>query len=161
MTHVSSDVVTFEADGSLYAILVSRVQEILDLRPIAPMPNAPAHLLGIIDLRGENVPVVDLRNLLGLPPSPDTPQTRILVVWMVSGQDRAIIGIRTDRVIEVTCLDDPELRPMTEAGLLQWTGGAVVGIGRRKGQVVSVLNLDKLFAAVPVVPVQPQMDAAK
>lgn len=146
----AADVVTFEADQGLYAIPVNRVQEILDLRPIAAMPNAPAYLLGIIDLRGANIPVVDLRHLLGRAPAIDAPQTRILVVWVTHGERRAIIGVRTDRVIEVTQLDEPELKPMAEAELLGWHGGAIAGIGRRKGAVVSVLDLDNLFRSVPL-----------
>jgi purine-binding chemotaxis protein CheW len=142
------DVVTFNADRSLYAVPVARVQEILDLRPVAAMPNAPAHLVGIIDLRGANIPVVDLRCLLGRPPGEDTAQSRILVVWVAHGAGRVIIGIKTDRVIEVTSLDDPQLRPMEEAELLRWSGSAIAGIGRRKGEVVSVLDLDRLFDRV-------------
>jgi purine-binding chemotaxis protein CheW len=141
----SVDVVTFNADMSLYAVPVSRVQEILDLRPVAAMPNAPAHLIGIIDLRGANIPVVDLRCLLGRPPGEDTAQSRILVVWVSYGLGRVILGIKTDRVIEVTSLDDPQLRPLEEAELLRWSGSAIAGIGRRKGEVVSVLDLDRLF----------------
>ncbi|MEY4982340.1 MAG: hypothetical protein RIR62_606 [Pseudomonadota bacterium] len=147
--HNSNDVVTFNADAALYAVPVSRVQEILDLRPVARMPNAPAHLLGIIDLRGANIPVVDLRQLLGLPEGADTPQSRILVVGIVHRGARTTIGIKTDRVIEVTLLDDPDLRPLEEeADLLRWTGSPIAGIGRCKGEVVSVLDLDRLFARV-------------
>ncbi len=142
------DVVTFNADRSLYAVPVGRVQEILDLRPVAAMPNAPAHLVGIIDLRGANIPVVDLRCLLGRPPGEDTAQSRILVVWLAYGGGRIIIGIKTDRVIEVTALDQPDLRPLEEADLLRWSGSAIAGIGRRKGEVVSVLDLDRLFDRV-------------
>jgi purine-binding chemotaxis protein CheW len=142
------DVVTFNADRSLYAVPVARVQEILDLRPVAAMPNAPAHLVGIIDLRGANIPVVDLRCLLGRPQGEDTAQSRILVVWVAHGAGRVIIGIKTDRVIEVTALDDPQLRPLEEAELLRWSGSAIAGIGRRKGEVVSVLDLDRLFDRV-------------
>jgi purine-binding chemotaxis protein CheW len=144
----SVDVVTFNADHGLYAVPVSRVQEILDLRPVAAMPNAPAHLLGIIDLRGANIPVVDLRCLLGRPAAEDTAQSRILVVQVVHGEGRAVIGVKTDRVIEVTLLDEPELRPLHEAELLRWSGSAIAGIGRCKGEVVSVLDLDRLFARV-------------
>lgn len=146
----AADVVTFEADQGLYAIPVNRVQEILDLRPIAAMPNAPAYLLGIIDLRGANIPVVDLRHLLGRGPADDAPQTRILVVWVNHAEQRAVIGVRTDRVIEVTQLDDPDLKPLAEAGLLHWNGSAIAGIGRRKGAVISVLDLDNLFRSVPL-----------
>jgi purine-binding chemotaxis protein CheW len=146
----AADFVTFVADQGLYAIPVNRVQEILDMRPIAAMPNAPAYLLGIIDLRGANIPVVDLRHLLGRAPAIDAPQTRILVVWISHGSSRAIIGVRTDRVIEVTQLDEAALKPLAEADLLGWSGGAIAGIGRRKGEVVSVLDLDNLFTAVPL-----------
>ena len=73
------------------------------------MPNAPAHLLGIIDLRGANIPVVDLRCLLGRGAAGDTGQTRILVVWVAHGAGRAIIGIKTDRVIEVVSEHQPKL----------------------------------------------------
>lgn len=142
------DVVTFIADAGLYAVEVSRVQEILDLRPVAVMPNAPEHLLGIIDLRGENIPVVDLRRLLGRPAGEDTGQTRILVVWVAHAGGRAIIGVKTDRVIEVTQLDDGHVRPLAEAELLRWSGSAIAGIGRLKGDVVSVLDLDRLFERV-------------
>ena len=75
----------------------------------------------------------------------DTGQTRILVVWVAHGAGRAIIGIKTDRVIEVTLLDEAELKPLDEAELLRWSGSAIAGIGRRKGDVVSVLDLDRLF----------------
>ncbi len=146
----SPDVVTFVADGALYAVPVSRVQEILDLQPVAAMPNAPAHLLGITDLRGENIPVVDLRILLGRPAGEDTPQTRILVVWIESRGQKAIIGVRTDRVIEVTQLDDDAMRPVAEAELLRWSGQAIAGIGRCKGAVVSVVDLDNLFKSLPL-----------
>jgi purine-binding chemotaxis protein CheW len=160
MTH-SAEVVTFIADQALYAVPVSRVQEILDLRPVAAMPNAPAHLLGIIDLRGANIPVVDLRCLLGRGAAGDTGQTRILVVWVAHGAGRAIIGIKTDRVIEVTLLDEAELKPLDEAELLRWSGSAIAGIGRRKGDVVSVLDLDRLFDHVALSgPDQALLDVA-
>ncbi len=142
------DVVTFDADGALYAVPVGRVQEILDLRPTAAMPNAPGYLLGIIDLRGANIPVVDLRRLLGRPDTEDTHQSRILVVAIRQGSNEAVIGVKTDRVIEVTLLDNGEMKPLDEADMLRWAGSPLMGIGRCKGQVVSVLDLDRLFARV-------------
>lgn len=151
----AGDVVTFIADSALYAAPVSRVQEILDLRPVAVMPNAPGHLLGIIDLRGANIPVVDLRRLLGRAAGEDTGQTRILVVSVAYRGGRVVIGVKTDRVIEVTQLDDARISPLAEADLLRWSGSAIAGIGRLKGEVVSVLDLDRLFERVdlPDLPV--------
>lgn len=144
----SVDYLTFSADGALYAVPVNRVQEILDLQPVAPMPNAPAHFMGITDLRGQNIPIVDLRRLLGLFDGESTPQTRFVVVQITSqAKANFIIGLRTDRVIEVTRLDDDTLGAIDDGGLLGWSGRAVAGIGRRNGQVISVLDLDRLFGS--------------
>lgn len=143
---IASGVVTFTVDRGLFGVPVERVQEILDIRPISPMPSAPAYLMGVIDLRGDNIPVVDLRTLLKLPALEDTPQTRILVTLIDHGGRKLVIGLRTDKVIEVCQVDDGELRPMSEADLLQWHGASIEGIGRRNGEVVSVLDLDNLFA---------------
>lgn len=147
----NATVVTFVADEALYAVPVDRVQEILDLRPVAPLPSTPAYLLGVIDLRGANVPVVDLRRLLGRPDTADTAQSRILVVQVAHESAQIVLGIKTDRVIEVTALDEPELKPLAEAELLRWTGSAVAGIARCRGAVVSVLDLDRLFARPDIV----------
>ena len=147
----NATVVTFVADEALYAVPVGRVQEILDLRPVAPLPGTPSHLLGVIDLRGANVPVVDLRRLLGRPDTEDTAQSRILVVQVAQEGAQIVLGIKTDRVIEVTALDEPELKPLAEAELLRWTGSAVAGIARCRGAVVSVLDLDRLFARPDIV----------
>ena len=153
----AANVVTFVAGEALYAVPVARVQEILDLRMVAPMTNAPAYLLGMIDLRGANVPVVDLRVILGLPARADCGQTRILVLWIDHDGARAVVGLKTDRVIEVTCLDDGDVRPLAEADLLRWSGSAIAGIGRRHGDLVSVLDLDRLFPSLPegTSPAQP------
>ena len=147
----NATVVTFVADEALYAVPVGRVQEILDLRPVAPLPGTPSHLLGVIDLRGANVPVVDLRRLLGRPDTEDTAQSRILVVQVAHEGAQIVLGIKTDRVIEVTALDEPDLKPLAEAELLRWTGSAVAGIARCRGAVVSVLDLDRLFARPDIV----------
>lgn len=140
------DVVTFTVEAAIYAVPVSRVQEVLDAQPTAPMPNAPPHLLGMIDLRGTTVPVVDLRRILGRPWADDTPQTRLLIVWIGTGDRRALVGLRSDSVIEVTQLDEGKITPMDAGDFLQWHDRSVMGFGRCEGEVVSVLDLDNLFS---------------
>ncbi|ACM02844.1 chemotaxis protein CheW [Cereibacter sphaeroides] len=138
-------VVTFMAGEALYALPVERVQEILDLRPVAPLPNAPAHLLGLCDVRGAGVPVVDLRSLLGLPPTEDTGHSRILVTWVASAGARHVVGLKTERVIEVTALDEGRMQRMSSADMLNWTDTAVMGIGKRNGAFVTLLDIDRLM----------------
>lgn len=143
------DIVTFTVDRATYGVAVGHVREILDMQAVSPVPQAPAYLMGVTDLRGENIPVIDLRTLLGLPAAEDTPNTRILVTLFSKGEGEAVIGIRTDRVIEVTRLDNDEIRPITESEVMQWRNCAIAGIGRRNGDIVSVIDLNKLFHAVP------------
>lgn len=183
-------VVTFGIGSALFALPVAPVVEILDAREIAPLPRAPAHLLGLIDRRGASVPVVDLRRLLGQPDRDDTPDTRIVVLSLAApgretggeegaGENRAgedgaretdvsngaagaatagadpapagaaaghHVGLRVDRVTEVTVLDEAGSAPLAEADLLRWNERMVSGIGRRNGAFVTVLDVGGLFA---------------
>lgn len=145
----NNQVVTFETDGALYAVPVDRVQEILDMRETAIMPNAPDHLLGIIDLRGENIPVVDLRCILGLDIAANTPFTRIIVCRISQSSSEIVVGLRTDRVIEVTSLDDGTVKPLEKMEIVSWRAASIVGIGRHEGRIVSVLDVDMLFPPIP------------
>ena len=135
--------VTLGVAEELFAAPVEQVQEILDMRPIARLPQAPASLLGMIDVRGQGVPVVDLRLTLGLPEAADTQNTRIIVLALDGGLR---LGLRADRVFEVTILDADDLDPPPAVGG-NWSGRCIAGIGRRNGRFVTVLDLDRLLGA--------------
>lgn len=137
--------VTLGVAGETFATPVERVQEILESRPIARLPHAPAHLLGMIDVRGQGVPVVDLRVKLGLSPIADSDNTRIIVMRVDIAGTQVVLGLKTDRVFEVTVLDETALQPPPEIGG-RWRSDCIAGIGRRNGAFVTVLNLDSLFA---------------
>lgn len=137
--------VTLGVAGEIFAAPVEMVQEILDMRPVARLPQAPANLLGMTDVRGEGIPVLDLRLILGLPQAEDTENTRIIVLRITTGGRRLTVGLRTDRVFEVTVLDAEALDP-PPAISGDWQGQAVAGIGRRNGAFVTVLDLDRLLA---------------
>ncbi|SFD72481.1 chemotaxis protein CheW [Roseivivax sediminis] len=154
--------VTFGLDNTLFALPVAAVVEILDTREIASLPRAPGHLLGLIDRRGASVPVVDLRRLMGRGDRTDTPETRI-VVLALPGDAGHSVGLRVDRVIEVTALDDAGSAPLAEADLLRWREHMIAGIGRRNGSFVTVLDVAGLFAAelsdLPANAARPAEDA--
>ena len=138
--------VTLGVAEEIFAAPVEKVQEILDMRPIARLPQAPANLLGMIDVRGQGVPVLDLRLTLGMPLREDTENTRIVVLSIDGPEGERRLGLRTDRVFEVTVLDADELDPApTISGT--WIGHCIAGIGRRKGQFVTVLDLDTLLGS--------------
>src|SRR5690606_16222049 len=136
--------VTLGVADELFAAPVTRVQEILDMRPIARLPRAPENLLGMIDVRGEGVPVLDLRQTLGIEPAEDTENTRIVVLSVTSPQGDLTVGLRADRVFEVTVLDSETLDPAPTISA-SWSGHCIGGIGRRNGRFVTVLDLDRLL----------------
>lgn len=139
--------VTLGVAEELFAAPVGKVQEILDMRPIARLPQAPETLLGMIDVRGQGIPVVDLRLTLGLPAAPDNENTRIIVL-AIAGEDggELRLGLRADRVFEVTILDEDELDP-PPAVSGAWSGRCIAGIGRRNGRFVTVLDLERLLGS--------------
>ncbi len=139
-----SQYVTLGVDGELFAAPVEKVQEILEMRPVARLPQAPPNLLGMTDVRGEGIPVLDLRLTLGLPEAEDTENTRIVVLHVNGAAAPTTLGLRTDRVFEVTVLDADELDP-PPAVAGKWRAQTVAGIGRRNGQFVTVLDLDRLL----------------
>lgn len=141
---ISTQYVTLGVAGNIFGIGVERVQEILEPQAVAEMPNAPADFLGIIDVRGEGVPVIDLRLRLGMPVAADTENTRVLVLEVLFAGSKKKVGLRTDRVFEVTSLDG-DLEPPPEIGS-RWRAESVAGVGRRNGKFVTVFDLDRLFA---------------
>lgn len=131
----------------LVALPVSRVMEILDPKPITKLPHAPEFLLGYIDLRGESIVVVDLRRLLARPYKEDSTDTRIVVLWVKSGDKEVPVGLRADQVFEVTRLDGDKIETFDQEGLLNWDTRMVEGVGRREGKFVTILDLDRMLSS--------------
>src|ERR1700761_5287795 len=107
----SGQFVTLGLDHEVFAVPVELVREILDMRQPFHIPEAPAHLAGLIDVRGQAVPVIDLRLKLGLPPRDAAADTRILVLDVPIGARSLSLGLIADRVFEVTALDDGSVGP--------------------------------------------------
>ncbi len=136
--------VTLGIDREVFAVPVEAVIEILDMRPIFRIPDAPAHLLGLIDVRGRSVPVVDLRVRLGLPSAAAGAATRILVLEVPAGNRRLVLGLLVDRVFEVTALDGVGVEPPPEIGA-DWRSDVIDGVGRRGDGFVILFNVARLF----------------
>jgi len=137
--------VTLGLDRELFGVPVENVREILDMRPVTRLPHAPGYLLGITDVRGRSVPVIDLRVKLGLSPGEVTCSTRILVLEMATGDRNVVLGLVADRVLEVIELETDQLEPPPAIGM-HWRSEYITGIGRRGDAFVIVFDLARLFA---------------
>ena len=128
--------VTLGVGQEVFAIGVDAVRELLDLQPVAALPNAPPFLMGIIDVRGEAVPVISLRRKLGLAADVSTAHSRVLVTEVSVA----------DRVFEVTELDESGIGAPPEIGT-RWRSDYIRAIGRRLGRFVIIFDLGKLFSS--------------
>lgn len=138
---------TFFLAGETYGIPVLKIREIISLLPITPVPQVPAYLKGVINLRGKVIPVVDLRSKFSLPETEPTSNTCIVVV-QIQGSDSQIklIGIIVDAVEEVANIASSDIEPTPDFG------GAIsvqyiLGMAKLKGSVKSLLDIDKIIAA--------------
>lgn len=143
--------VTIGVGEEIFAAPVTRVREILDMRPVVRLPRSRHNLLGMIDVRGAGVPVLDLRLTLGMPEAPDTENTRIVVLDVGFDGEPRPVGLRADTVFEVAVLDSATLEPPPTAS--DPAGERIIdGIGRRNGAFVTVLNLDQLLGSATSTP---------
>ena len=138
--------VTLCLGAEVFAVPVAMVREILDYRAAFRIPEGPEYLLGLIDVRGRGVPVVDLRQKLGLTPVVPGPTTRIMVID-VPLEDRVLaLGLIADKVLEVASFDDDDLDSAPDVGV-PWRSDYIAGVVRRNGSFVVIFNLPKLLTA--------------
>lgn len=129
----------------VFAVPVESVLEILDMQPTFRIPETPAHVLGLIDLRGRSVPVLDLRLKLGLAAIAATETTRILVLEVDVDGRRLVLGLVADRVIEVMALASADIEPAPDVGS-RWRSDYIAGVGHRDGKFVVIFDLPRFFA---------------
>ncbi len=138
--------VTLGIDNEVFAVPVELVLEILDMRRVSRVPEAPPYMLGLIDLRGRSVPVLDLRAKLGLEPHAATDTTRILVIEVMLAGRPLVLGLVADRVIEVMALSRGEIEPAPDIGV-RWRSEYIRGVGRRDASFIIIFDLPRLFSS--------------
>ena len=130
----SEQVVVFRLEAERYGVDIFRVNEIIRLREITPIPHTPPHVRGLVNLRGKTIPVVDLRVRFSLAEE-TTDKARIIVVESSNGQ----IGLVVDEVCEVCTLDSAGIEaPPSGVG-----GDCVRGVARREDRLIALLDLDQ------------------
>jgi purine-binding chemotaxis protein CheW len=138
--------VTLGLGAEVFAVPVEYVREILDYTPPSALPEGPAYLLGLTDVRGRATPTLDLRLKLGLAAVPPTLATRILVLDVpVEGRQLAL-GLVADRVIEVAAFTPEEIEPAPDIGV-RWRSDYMRGVVRRDTDFVVLFDLPRLLTS--------------
>lgn len=132
--------VTFRLCGETYGINVMQVQEVLRYTEIAPVPGAPPYVLGIINLRGNVVTVIDTRHRFGLEPGEVTDNTRIVIIEA----DKHVVGILVDSVAEVVYLRQSEIETAPNVGNDD-SAKFIQGVCHKNDELLILIELDKLL----------------
>ena len=133
--------VTFRLDDETYGINVMQIQEVLRYTEIAPVPGAPDYVLGIINLRGNVVTVIDTRRRFGLADAEVTDATRIVVMESSS----QVMGILVDSVAEVVYLKASEIETAPNVGNEE-SAKFIQGVCNKNGELLILVELDKMMS---------------
>lgn len=133
--------VTFKLDCETYGINVMQVQEVLRYTEVAPVPGAPMYVLGIINLRGNVVTVIDTRSRFGLESAEVSDNTRIVIIEA----EKQVIGILVDSVAEVVYLKGSEIDVAPNVGNDE-SAKFIQGVSNRDGELLILVDLNKLLS---------------
>ncbi|WP_260293484.1 chemotaxis protein CheW [Sedimenticola hydrogenitrophicus] len=133
--------VTFRLEDETYGINVMHVQEVLRVTEIAPVPGAPPYVLGIINLRGNVVTVIDTRSRFGLPPGDIGEASRIVIIE----SEMQVVGILVDSVAEVVELRGSEIDAAPNVGN-EDSSKFIQGVATRENDLLIVVDLNKLLS---------------
>ena len=145
--------VTFRLGDEQFGVAVARAREILSLVQITKVPQTPDYLLGVINLRGQVVPVVDLRVKLGLPKNEVTRDSCIIVMEVQVEGEVITVGGRADSVREVLELRDDLIEPPPRMGTRLRTD-FISGMGKVDEQFLILLEIDRVFSSEELAMVQ-------
>ncbi|WP_075185504.1 chemotaxis protein CheW [Teredinibacter haidensis] len=132
--------VTFKLAGETYGVNVMQVQEVLRYTEIAAVPGAPSYVIGIINLRGNVVTVIDTRERFALPPGEVTDNTRIVIIEA----DSHVVGILVDSVAEVVYLRQSEIETAPNVGNEE-SAKFIQGVCHKNKELLILIELDKLL----------------
>ena len=150
---------TFALANEEYGLEILKVREIIGYMDITAVPRTPAHVKGVINLRGQVISVVDLRSRFGMPETPATDQTCIIVVEINSDGRRVSMGIVVDRVSEVLNIPEANIEDAPSFGG-EVTTSFIKGMGKIGQSVKILLDIDMVLNG-DASAVRAQIEAAK
>ncbi len=148
---------TFAIEDEEYGLEILKVREIFGYMDITPVPQTPAYVKGVINLRGQVIPVVDLRSKLGMPQAEVTEETCIIVVEVTRNGQRNDTGIVVDRVQEVLYISGEQIQETPEFGATVDTD-FILGLGKVGKSVKILLDIDKVLAGATLGSVNSNCD---
>lgn len=135
-----TQLVTFKIENEEYGIEILKVQEIIRMVEITKVPNANNYIEGIINLRGNVIPIINLRKRLNINTKDQTNQTRIIVINL----EKSVVGFIVDSVSEVLRISNDIIENAPES-INTEQAQYIKGVGKLEDRLLILLDLEKLF----------------
>jgi purine-binding chemotaxis protein CheW len=136
---------TFKLGDELFAIDVAQVREVLEISQITKVPTAPPHMRGVVNVRGQAVPVLDFRMRFGLSAGTATVHTRIIVMELQIGNEPVVLGGIADSVHEVIELNAASINPPPRIAS-RWRADFIRGMGKRGDEFIILIDPGAVFS---------------
>lgn len=140
------EVLTFDLAGETFAFDATMVQEILDLLPETAVPGSRPFVGSVINFRGKVIPLADIRLAFGMESTKATIDSRIIVVELDIEGEPTLVGVRTDKVYEVTTLNRASREDPPSIGM-RWRADYIDCLVKRGADFVILPNLTTIFSA--------------
>jgi purine-binding chemotaxis protein CheW len=136
---------TFRLGHDLFAVGVANVLEVLEKQPITPVPRAPGHILGIINFRGNILPVVNTHHKFNLVDEADQANNILIVFEIGNGEKAFSVAATANAVKDVIEISPDEIKPIPDMGMsydIQFIRGSI----RREENFILILDTEKVFS---------------
>jgi purine-binding chemotaxis protein CheW len=150
---------TFTLGEEVFALDIGKVREVLDYTTVTRVPRTPEFMCGVINLRGNVVPVVDMRLKFGMPATEKGVNTCIIIVEVTVDSETTVIGALADSVREVLDLGPEQIEQTPRMGT-RLNIDFIRGMGKQGDGFVMILNIDRIFSADELAACEPAAVAA-
>lgn len=141
----SNQYLTFKLEDEVFGLAVGKVREVLDFTTVTRVPQTPAYMRGVINLRGSVVPVIDLNLKFGMKKTEKTVNTCIIVTEIEMDGEVTVLGSLADSVQEVVELEPDQIEPAPQIGTKLNTE-FIKGMGKKDEVFIILLDIDRVFS---------------
>lgn len=149
---------TFQLEEEVFALDINQIREVLEFNDITKVPQTPDMMRGVINLRGNVVPVIDLKQKFGMGRTEKTVSTCIIIIELLIEEEIVNIGALTDSVSEVITLSDDQIEPPPKIGN-RLNSELLKGMGKKDGHFILILDIERIFSTDELSMVQEVTDA--
>jgi purine-binding chemotaxis protein CheW len=150
MKNEANAYLTFALGNEKFAIPVEHVQEVVEFSQVTKVPNAPHYMVGIINLRGQILPLLDTKLKLGLPATEKSRKSRIMVLDISTGDNKNLhIGAMVDLAREVIEIAPKDIQDPPDVDNLK-SSAPITGVVNNSGDITMIMDITKVFSVQEV-----------